>query len=137
MKENCKNCHFLAKEYREDMTGRVLSWSLSAPERSNVQADTEHAVPEHYSLKCYMGVWDDGVSRAVGERNVLLNRSTRNNSCFFLPHNPAMLFEAARELQKSKEENRQLKKSNMYTRLGLWIAAIGIFANAVSRYIAP
>jgi hypothetical protein len=34
-----------------------------------------------------------------------------------------MLFPAARELQKRAEENSQMKSSNMYTRIGLWVAA--------------
>jgi len=45
-----------------------------------------------------------------------------------------MLFDAARELQKRESENRQLKRANLYTRIGLWIAAGALVANAVIAY---
>jgi hypothetical protein len=41
-----------------------------------------------------------------------------------------MLFQAAEELQKREQENEQLKRSNLYTRIGLWIAAIGLILSA-------
>jgi len=41
-----------------------------------------------------------------------------------------MLFDAARELQKRDNEHKELKRSNLYTRIGLWVAAgaLGISA---------
>ena len=42
-----------------------------------------------------------------------------------------MMFEAAKELQKREQENRQLKRSNMYTRIGLWVASLALLANAI------
>lgn len=134
MKAICRNCHFLAKEYRETNTGRPLSFSLNESERELVQSDPANAVKEYYSLKCQLGVWDEGVALPPNGRDIALNRTQRKNSCFFFLYNPAMLFDAARELQKRDEENRQLKRSNMYTRIGLWIAAGALTANAIVVY---
>lgn len=134
MKTICRNCHFLAKEYREENTGRPLSFSLSESERELVRSDPNNAVKDRYSLKCHVGVWDEGVSQLPGGRDRTLNVTVRKESCFFFPYNPAMLFDAARELQNRENENRQLKRSNMYTRIGLWIAAGALVANAVITY---
>jgi len=111
-----------------------LSFSLSESERELVRSDPNNAVKEQYSLKCQLGVWDEGVSRLPGGRDDTLNTTVRKDNCFFFPHNPAMLFDAASELQKREHENRQLKSSNMYTRIGLWIAAGALIANAVIAY---
>lgn len=70
-----------------------------------------------------MGVWDEGVSGSVEERNSIINLTPRASVCFFFPYHPAMLYDAARELQKRADENMQMKKSNLYTRIGLWVAA--------------
>lgn len=134
MKSICRNCHFLAKEHREESTGRPLSFSLSKSERELASSDPNNAIKEHYSLKCQLGVWDEGVSQLPGGRDGTLNKTPRKDSCFFFPYNPAMLFDAARELQKRENENRQLVRSNMYTRIGLWIAAGALVANAVVSY---
>lgn len=134
MKAICRNCHFLAKEHREENTGRALSFALSAPERELVRSDADNAVKDYCSLKCQLGVWDEGVSKPSGGRHVTLNKLPRRNGCFFFPYHPAMLFDAAKELQERQEENRQLKKSNMYTRIGLWIAAGALAADAIVTY---
>jgi hypothetical protein len=78
-----------------------------------------------------MGVWDEGVAGSKGERNSIINLMPRNSGCFFFPHHPAMLFPAAQELQKRAEENSQLKRSNMYTRIGLWVAVGALAANTL------
>ncbi len=41
-----------------------------------------------------------------------------------------MMFAAADELQKREQERNELKRSNMYTRIGLILAAGGLFLNA-------
>lgn len=134
MKAICRNCHFLAKEHREENTGRPLSFSLDGSERKLVQSDSAQAVKNFYSLKCQLGVWDEGVSQSPGGRDVTVNMTPRKDICFFFPYHSAMLFGAARELQKREDENRQLKRSNMYTRIGLWVAAVALAANAVIAY---
>lgn len=135
MKAICRNCHFLAKEYRRESIGYPLSFSLNESERKLVQSDPGNAVENHCSLKCHLGVWNEGVSQPPGGRDFTLNKAPRKNSCFFFPYHSAMLFDAAKELQKREEENRQLKRSNMYTRIGLWIAAGALVANAIIAYL--
>lgn len=123
MKPICRHCHFLAKEYREENTGRVHTFSLTEPEREKAELSPQEIVAAHYSLNCHMGVWDEGASGSTEERNSIINFAPRESSCFFFPYHPAMLFGAAQELQKRADENRQLKRSNLYTRIGLWVAA--------------
>lgn len=135
MKPICRHCHFLAKEYREENTGHVLKFSLTQPERENAALSPQEVVAAHYSLNCHMGIWDEGVSGSKQERNSVINVTPRASSCFFFPYHPAMLFEAARELQKRADENRQMKKSNFYTRIGLWVAAGALAISALVEYL--
>jgi hypothetical protein len=46
-----------------------------------------------------------------------------------------MLFDAAKELQKRQDENRQLKNSNSYTRAALWLAAGALVFEAIVEYL--
>ena len=131
MKEICRNCHFLAKEVREGNTGRVLSSSVSIKERATVGAGEADFLQSYYGLKCQMGVWDEGVAPGKEDRLERINIANRTDECFFFPYNPGMMFSAAEELQKRSQENRNLKKSNMYTRVGLWIAALALFIDAI------
>jgi hypothetical protein len=112
MKNICANCHFLAKEYREQNTGRALSFSVSSDERNKAKHGENEFIGDMYSLKCQMGVWDEGVSPGKED-------------------NPSMLLDAAIELQKRQQENYQIKRSNMYTRIGLWIASGALVINAI------
>lgn len=135
MKPICRHCHFLSKEHREENTGHVHTFSLSKQDREKAVLSPHEMVPMYYSLKCHMGVWDEGVSGSTGERNTTINLVPRASSCFFFPYHPAMLFDAARELQKRADENRQLKRSNFYTRVGLWIAAVALAVSALVEFL--
>lgn len=99
MKEICRNCHFLAREYREENTGIVHSYSLSKDERNDFKSGVFDKIGDRYSLKCHMGVWDEGVDPNKKNRPRLINEIDRKNECFFYPHKPAMLFPAAKILQ--------------------------------------
>jgi hypothetical protein len=135
MRSICRNCHFLAKEYREENTGRPLIFSLNHQERAKAESAPEEMIAAHYSLNCYMGVWDEGVSSSALERNSIVNLVPRTSGCFFFPYQSAMLFDAARELQKRAAENEQMKRSNLYTRIGLWVAAGALAINALVEYL--
>jgi len=113
MKNICANCHFLAKEYREQKTGRALPYSVSSDERNKVKHGEKEFIGDMYSLKCQMGVWDEGVSPGKEDRIERLNNVDRKDQCFFFPYNPSMLFDAAIELQKRQQENHQIKRSNI------------------------
>lgn len=135
MKPICRHCHFLAKEYQEENTGRALTFSLNKQEREKAALASNEIVATYYSLNCHMGIWDEGVSGSTEERNAIINLVPRASSCFFFPYHAAMLFDAARELQKRADENRQMKKSNLYTRIGLWVAAGALAVNAIVTYL--
>lgn len=134
MKPICRQCHFLTKEYCEENTGRIRRFSLNEQEREKAKLTPEEIIATHYSLKCYMGVWDEGISGSAQERYSIVNQP-RTSDCFFFPHHPAMLFDAARELQKRSAENTQMKRSNLYTRIGLWIAAGALAFDALVRFL--
>lgn len=131
MKQICNNCHFLAKEYREENTGRTLTFSVSPIERSKAEGGNVDFIEEHYCLKCQRGVWDEGVNPGKENRLNIVNETKRKGKCFFFPYDPGMMFKAAEELQRRQQENEQLKRSNLYTRIGLWIAAIALLFSAI------
>lgn len=132
IKNICQYCHFLSKETREENTGRTHSFSLPSEERVDLDK-----VPTHYSVKCWMGVWDEGVAPHPIDRRDTISKVNRRGRCFFWPHRPSMLFKAAEILQKREHEYEQMKRSNLYTRIGLWIAAIGLFVGAVVKFLLP
>lgn len=134
MKKNCLHCHFLAKEHRDE-TGAIHSFSLNEDERKTAEKSPENVIDNCYTMKCRMGVWDEGVSGSKKERNEIINLTQRNTGCFFFPYHPAMLFPAAEELQKRAEEHSQLKRSNWYTRIGLWVAAGALAVNALVQVL--
>ena len=127
MERICRNCHFLAGECR-DALGKVYSFSLDAAERVDLGR-----IKDHYSLKCQMGVWDEGVAPHITSRTETIYKTPRKNLCFFWPYQRNMLFDAARELQKRDQENRELKRSYFYTLIGLFIAAAGLVGDVLLR----
>ncbi|MBU2571477.1 MAG: hypothetical protein KJ725_15890 [Gammaproteobacteria bacterium] len=113
MEKNCRNCHFLSKECRIENSSQVIKFSLTKEERESIKTSPESFVSSHYSLLCHMGVWDEGVSGCVAERDFTINRTKRNSNCFFFPHQQSMLYGAACELQKRSAENAQLKNCRL------------------------
>jgi len=136
MKHICQNCHFFAKETRGSGMGAPFTNAVSATERKVLQTGKTDFVESYYGLKCHMGVWDEGLNPGKEDRLERLNNTDRKDNCFFFPYDPSMMFAAAIELQKRAQENHQLKNSNMYTRIGLWIAAGALFLNAVVNYFS-
>lgn len=135
MKTICRNCHFLAEDTRDSNTGTPIVFSLNKHERKSLESFPDDAVPEYYALNCHMGVWDEGVSGSSKERDTIINRTKRNTNCFFFPYYPAMLFAAAKELQKREADNEKIRRSNMYTRIGLFVAAGALCVNALVAYL--
>jgi len=78
-----------------------------------------------------MGVWDEGASPVSTVEDAVLFSQDRGFSCFFISYRKSMLFLAAIEIQKREEENRQLKRTNTYTVIGLWLAGFGLILNAL------
>ncbi len=134
MRTICRKCHFLAKETRDSGTGTPIVFSLNKQERKVLESSPNDVVSRYYALNCHMGVWDEGVSGSPNDRDTIINRTKRNASCFFFPYYPAMLF-AAKELQKREADNEKIIRSNMYTRIGLFVAAGALCVNALVAYL--
>jgi hypothetical protein len=135
MRKICRNCHFLAKETRDNNTGTPIVFSLTNQERKSLESSPDDAVPQHYALNCHMGVWDEGVSGTTKERDMIINRERRSTHCFFFRYHPAMLFAAAKELQRREADNEKIMRSNSYTRIGLFVAAGALCVNALVAYL--
>ncbi len=130
MDRNCLNCHFFSKSHHSD-GGQILKFSLDENERKGFEENPIGYDRGWYSLACYMGVWDEGVSPVTKEEDTKLFTQNRHHSCFFFPYKQSMLFPAAVEMQKREESNLQLKQSYKYTVIGLWLAGVGLILNAV------
>ena len=131
MKRNCLNCHFFSKEHHPEHGEGVFKFSLDLEERKRFKEDPVGFDRGWYSLSCYMGVWDEGVSRVSSDEDTVLFSQERGRSCFFFPYRKAMLFPAAVEMQKREETNWQLKTTHKFTVIGLWIAGVGLVLNAL------
>lgn len=132
--KNCKNCHFLSKEAFLP-NSPAMGFSLSKNEREIVVSNTD-SITGHFTLKCAKGVWDEGLSPQLNEQRAkLISETNRENFCFYFPVHEGMLFQAASELQEKQQENEQLKRSNFYTRIGLWLAGIGLIASAFASFL--
>jgi hypothetical protein len=133
MKRSCINCHFLSKEYVEDNTGRRLNFCVSDEERKQIKSHRKNVIKEYYSTECHMGVWREGATKKDDFFEIV--NSTNRGNCFFYPFQGEMLFKAAEELQKREQDRRELKRSNMYTRIGLWVASGALFLNALLSWL--
>ena len=120
----CKNCHFLTKTHI-DHGGGTHRFSWTKEERDNCH------LPDHYSAECVKGIWstriDPGLKKSLNR--ILLEN--RRDDCFYVETHDGMSFEAASELHRLRNDNRQLKRSYRYTQIGLWIAALSLLANFV------
>ena len=132
--KNCLDCHFLTKEFRGG-SGEHFIFPLNDDERKNLNSDPIGFDRGYYAFKCYMGVWDEGISPVSKSEDEIIFSKDRNYSCFFINYQPSMLFPAAVELQKRAQENRNLKRSYRYTIIGLWLAAFGLILNALIDFL--
>lgn len=110
MKKICRNCHFLSKEIPEPNTGRHLAFTLSQWERDDFKKGNFNKINDNFSLRCHIGVWDEGAASIKDKREAIINKINREDKCFFYPYMPGMLFNPAEILQKRSQENKELKK---------------------------
>jgi hypothetical protein len=136
MRKICRNCHFLSKERREENSKNIYCFSASNAEREQAKNNDIDFISDNYILKCYRGVWDEGVDPGKEKRLQIVNDVNRNKKCFFWPYNSAMLFDSAKELQKISTDHEQLKRTNFYTQMGLMFAAIGLILNAIPAILS-
>ena len=131
MKQICRNCHFFAKESTHGHSGNNPIFSVEQDERESAKHNDFSFIKDYQTIKCRMGVWDEGLNPNKNGRDERINLLVRKGKCFFFPYDPNMLFPAAIELQKRQKEYEQVRKSNRYTVIGLWIAALALLANAI------
>lgn len=124
----CKTCHFLAKE--RNVGAQNFKFSLSIDERNSIDTAIHPELLSSSSICCHMGVWDSGVSPSSKDTTKQISLKRNKIDCFYIEHKPSMLFPAAETLQKRQQETEYLKKSNMYTRIGLYIAAGALVINS-------
>ena len=122
VKHACINCHFLAKDLR-DGAGSAYSFSWTKKDRDG------RSIDDQYAPRCHFGVWDAGIDPSVRQRLDSVLSLDRGRECFFIETHEGMSFPAARELQRRREENSQLKRTNRYAVIGLWIAAAALTAS--------
>lgn len=127
--ENCLSCHFLCKTYPPH------PFCVDAEERKGLAKYGRSHIQDDYSLSCYKGVWDEGVSPGIVsfDENFLI--LWRTGQCFWMKYHPGMQFPAADEMQKRLDSFAQLKRTNLYTQIGLWFAGLGLMLNAPWRII--
>jgi len=123
MKQTCRNCHFLSKEHRTKDGSNVFSWSIE--DRSNGK------VKDLYAPCCSYEVWDAAIDPSLNEMLTKIIDQKRKDFCFFIEFKPGMSYQAAKILQDRISQNKQLKKSNLFTQIGLWIAAFALLANVL------
>ncbi len=122
MKETCKNCHFLVKNYR-DRQGKSYDFFWDKNDLANEK------ISDHYSPSCSLGVWDAGIDPSLNNKLKEILNKDRKDFCFFIKKHPGMSIQAAKLLQERSAQYTQLKRTNIYTQIGLWIAAIALVAN--------
>ena len=135
MSKTCVGCHFLATELPQNATGTAFTFTLSEEDRRATQERGFPDLQEMYILKCHMGVWDQGLGLAREELAKRILQGGRESACFFFPFRKGMMMPAAVELQQREAQNRELKRSHLYTRIGLWIAALALAVSAVLQFV--
>ena len=122
----CKNCHFLAKT-SIDRGGGTHQFSWGKEERDNYHS------PDHHSAECAKGIWSTRIDPRLEESLNSILLENRKDNCFYIETHDGMSFEAASELHRLRNDNRQLKRSYRYTQIGLWIAAGSLLANLLMK----
>ena len=133
MKHCCKNCHFLTRlhvfEEEENLKTSFVTWDED--ERKSFSP-----LKDSLLVFCKKGIWySPSGSRNLPQLESDLTRD-RKDDCYFVEYVEKMGFDAADELQRRRYETRQFKRGFRYTQIGLWIAALGLFANLAYQVFA-
>ena len=133
MKNNCANCHFFSKMTLLKNNERLCDTINNKERDALIKKDEKPRTHTDSILTCYKGVWDEGIDKIDNFSEFIINK--KRNNCFFYPYQNNMLFKAADELQKRQQESSRMLKSNLYTRLGLWIASGALLLNAIIAWL--
>ena len=124
----CKNCHFLAKTHIGS-NGHEHRFSWDTDDRS------KYHLADHYVAECAKGVWSERIDPTLKDRLKEVLLQPRKDDCFFIEEHPGMSFQAAYELFRIRNDNRQLKRGYRLTQIGLWIAALALVANVIMKLL--
>ena len=91
--------------------------------------------PRNAPAECAKGIWSTRIDPHLNSSLKEVLFQDRRDHCFFIEANKGMSFEAASELHRLRNDNRQLKQSYRYTQIGLWIAATGVVASVIMRVL--
>lgn len=131
MRQTCTNCHFFGKGHKEKGSDEGVDFYVSIDERKTAISGNNKFTKSQYSVRCLMGVWDERFNTKDEDIIYRVAHHDRKGKCFFFPFDEGMMLDAAKELQKRSQEYSQLRRSNMYTRIGLWVAALALIINAI------
>ena len=140
-KQNCVDCHFLAKDRPDYYYAKKHFNSLekfveiSAIERDQARNEEYSWIQnENYTtLVCAFGVFE-----SLEHNNVIhqiIAQTDRRNFCFYWKYRPTLLISAAKILQEREAKNRDAEHDRSLTRRGLRIATFALFINAAALVI--
>lgn len=123
--KHCITCHFFKRTHEQG------PWEINQTQRDKLKK-RESDLAGDFSYGCYMKVWD-GKYCCGRHGNDLYDEilQKERKDCFFWPFQPGMLFPAAETLQKREAELKESATDRKHTKIGLFIAAIAIVANAI------
>lgn len=125
--KNCLNCHFFIKTIHSENCAHH-TMAINQKMRDCIKKG-DFSWRKQCSLNCDFLVWSEGFTPNINLQETIIK--TKRNDCFFWKYKPNMLLPAARKLQKRKSENEKLKRSLMYTRIGLYISAFALLINII------
>lgn len=125
-KKSCIDCHFLAKEARND-TAHPHMWKshLSDVERADARRD-DYTWALFYKLVCHKGVWDEGYGHGLSPRRERLIETDRRGTCFFWRLRPGTFFATGEDLQARTLLTGRERRSRWVTAVSLLIAAASL-----------
>lgn len=130
MKHCCRNCHFLARYFKEGAPWGSLAERPPEP-WPRTPAIMNIAVSDRRP-GCYMGVWGPARDMERDELDAVYDEN-RKGECFFFKLRPGMGFEAAETLQRRASEREDLKKTLLVATAAVLTSGVGILANLVLR----
>ncbi len=134
-KQYCVDCHFFVIKVRDPA---AKPWSIEKIERDKARKKDYSWIDRNRGSlpACYFGVWHkDYYESGLKEYHQLIVETDQRDSCFWWKYHPTMRPEAASILQEREAKNRDAAHDRRLTRIGLWIAAIALVANAVLKLV--
>ena len=130
-KHCCLNCHFFSCAYVTGGGREIIKpWSQE-------NRDDRHLIDFSFEFDdiCAKGVWNTAFDHDLKPHVETIIKDDRKDECFFIEYREWMTIKTASELQRIRNENRHLKRSYLYTLIGLWLAGLAIAANVIVEIV--